>query len=173
VDGITWEECQDVLLRLGLELPTEAQWEYAVRAGKAFVWPTGNGKYSLAGHANLLDKAALRIGIRAGRQVEEWLDDGYRGTAPVGSFTPNAYGLYDMTGNVYEWCRDKFDTYDCLVSEGDGEHISVDDRLPTFILRGGSYDTLANGARSSFRVDQEPTRRSPEVGVRPAMSLDG
>src|SRR5262249_39015533 len=90
------------------ELPTEAEWEYACRAGKTTRFQTGADPESLVGSANLPDASA------AG-QFPAWTtvrgDDGFVFTAPVGKFKPNAWGLYDMAGNVWEWCTDSYAAY--------------------------------------------------------------
>jgi serine/threonine protein kinase/formylglycine-generating enzyme required for sulfatase activity len=170
---IHWEECQNVFFHLGLELPTEAQWEYGARAGTHTIFYTGNDLRSLAGAVNIRDLCAKKAGLgRDTRLVfEDWLDDGYAGLAPVGSFRPNAFGIHDTIGNVFEWCRDWLVIYTSPVREGDGERI-VDIPNPiTRIVRGGSYDAIASGTRLSFRVDTVPQARNPGLGARPARRL--
>ena len=85
-------------------LPTEAEWEYACRAGTTSRYFSGDDPETLAKVANVSDAAAkaefptLKLTIKA--------SDGYAFTAPVGSFKPNAFGLYDMHGNAWQWCSD-------------------------------------------------------------------
>ena len=141
-----------MLARLGLELPTEAQWEYAARGGTATPWYTGAAPISLRGHANLRDATARRSdGRRASGQYELWLNDGYAGLAPVGSFRPNPFGLHDVIGNVSEWCRDWFQVYECPVRPGTGERIPVDAGPMRRVLRGGNRGrcTLAASRHAS------------------------
>ena len=89
-----------------IELPTEAQWEYACRAGTTTRYFTGDKAESLDGSANVLDRSAKK-------QFPDWddiidFDDGYVFTSPVSKFRPNPFGLYDMIGNAREWCRDVY-----------------------------------------------------------------
>ncbi len=87
-------------------LPTEAQWEYACRAGTTTAWYSGEDPSALQHVANLADAAFKREFAATQRRTLAW-DDGYEFTAPVGKFRPNAFGLYDMHGNVGEYCRDR------------------------------------------------------------------
>ena len=89
VEGVTWEEANEYCLKIGKRLPTEAEFEYASRAGTQTNYPWGN-----------------KIGVNNANCIgcgSNW--DGTK-TAPVGSFPPNAWGLYDMIGNVWEWVND-------------------------------------------------------------------
>ena len=114
-----WTHARDLLLRLGLDLPTEAQWEYSARAG-------ADPPSTLEGLANLRDSSWLRLARSAGVDPsgeEAPFDDGFARAAPVGSFRPNPFGLYDVIGNVSEWCRDGITSrgYSTLPSRpGDG-----------------------------------------------------
>ena len=95
VDSLTWDEASDYCKAIGMRLPTEAEWEYAARAGSTtpFYWgATISGK-----EANFCD-STCELNIREPR-----VTDGFKHTAPVGSFPPNSFGLHDMAGNVSEW----------------------------------------------------------------------
>src|SRR6185503_3453921 len=91
VEQVSWTTCSEVLSRMDLLLPTEAQWEYAARAGTLSVWWTGDVKESLAGAANVADSFCRKNGGPSVWVYEDWLDDGYSVHAPVGSYAPNAF----------------------------------------------------------------------------------
>jgi len=172
VEQVSWEDCQEVLGHLGLVLPTEAQWEYAARAGTGTVWWTGDKKETLQGAANLADGFARRNGAGgAGWTVEDWMDDGYLLHAPVGSFKPNGFGLHDVAGNVHEWCRDWYGEYDMPVRPGDGERRVPVREVQDRVIRGGSYGKPAVSARSAYRGGSTPGYGGGLLGLRPAMVI--
>lgn len=173
LEGASWTEGVRVLRMAGLSLPTEAQWEYAARAGTTTPWWTGAQRDSLAGAANLIDRAAQRAGLDF-RTLDEWpeLDDGFAVHAPIGSFEPNAFGLHDVAGNVFEYCRDGFGPVDDLpaanpLAPGKGR---------ARVVRGGSWHYPASLARSAYRGAKAATRdargrTSNNVGFRPVLEL--
>jgi sulfatase modifying factor 1 len=133
-------------------LPTEAEWEYAARAGTKTPWWTGALPAALATGGNTAD-AALRTKVTRAKWAAAW-QDGHAFLAPVGSFAPNAFGLYDMHGNVWEWCLDWYgaDTY---------AKSPVDDpRGPATgsfrAIRGGSWWNDAAQNRSAQRLCFKP-----------------
>ena len=138
VTHVSWNDCQEFCRKTGLQLPTEAQWEYACRAG------------STGAYAGNLDDMA-------------WYENnsGSR-THSVGTKKPNAWGLYDMHGNVYEWCQDWFGKYPSgSVTDPTGPS-SGSDRVG----RGGSWDDDAGGCRSAYRSYGEPGYRYYYLGFR-------
>jgi formylglycine-generating enzyme required for sulfatase activity len=147
-------------------LPTEAQWEYACQAGRetAFCW--GDTLQGGQEYANMADTSTQRW-IRGYRdmtiETSPW-DDGYPTTAPVASFKPNGWGLYDLHGNACEWCRDWYasDYY----QHGDG----LDPAGPALgghrVLRGGSWVRHPRVCRTTSRHSIIPTFRSVGRGFR-------
>jgi formylglycine-generating enzyme required for sulfatase activity len=113
--------CRKLLTRWGLELPTEAEWEYGCRAGTSWPWWTGAERGSLQGAANLANQTAAAKAAR--RNIKEWSEqeDGYVLHAPVDALRANAWGLHHVHGNLWEWCRDLYGrSYDSRVSRGGG-----------------------------------------------------
>jgi formylglycine-generating enzyme required for sulfatase activity len=144
-------------------LPTEAEWEYAGRnGGKEHKYSWGNGDPS----GNIADESAKRR--FSGWTIWDGYDDGYIFTAPVGSFRPNELGLYDMTGNVWEWCSDWYgeNYYQRSLRnnpEGPGNGSYR-------VLRGGSWLDDPWGVRTARRVWLDPTYRSRSLGCRLGVS---
>jgi formylglycine-generating enzyme required for sulfatase activity len=169
VEQVSWEDCSRTLARLGFALPTEAQWEYAARAGTDTIWFTGDERQTLAGFVNLAD-AFLRSAEGPGSwSYETWLDDGYPSTAPVGTYNANAFGLHDLSGNVWEWCRDRLERFTEPVRAGDGERSAREDFRR--ILRGGGWGDSALNARSVVREAFDSGRSDDALGLRPARAL--
>jgi formylglycine-generating enzyme required for sulfatase activity len=136
VERVTWNEIREFLRRIDARLPTEAEWEYACRAGTTTAYSTG---------------ATLR-------------DANYDGqsTMPVASFAPNAWGLYDMHGNVWEWCADEH----CPYPDGDARDPFNRCGSPYKVIRGGSWHFGADSARSALRYTHEPHLRGFSIGFR-------
>lgn len=163
VDQVSWHMCGEQLSAHGLALPTEAQWEYACRAGTTTPWAVA--KSALVRFANLGDAAVKRAG--APYEVEPW-DDGFVIHAPVGSFAANGFGLYDTVGNVWEWCRDEMGAYG---SERAGDGLRPSTGADNRIVRGGSYSVTAVRARSAIRGGNAPEVRVGGLGCRAARLL--
>jgi formylglycine-generating enzyme required for sulfatase activity len=168
VEQVSWEDCDRVLRHMGLVLPTEARWEYAARAGTTTPWSTGAERDSLAGAVNLADQAAGRLGADWS-EIAEWpeLDDGFTATAPVGSFRPNPFGLYDVHGNVAEWCLDPVCHY-ARITPRHGDGLRTRPEVRGRCLRGGSMCSPPQATRCSVRSGPLPDQRSFRNGVRPA-----
>ncbi len=168
VEQVSWIDSDRVLGRLGLTLPTEAQWEYGARAGTTTPWSTGATRDSLPGSANIADQAAIRAGA-VWPDVKEWpdLDDGYALHAPVGAYLANGFGLHEVHGNVWEWCRDGFVGYDRTPRPGDGLRSERRGR-DRVVIRGGSFSFAAHDVRSANRYSFAPAMSANYLGLRPA-----
>ena len=136
----------------GYRLPTEAEWEYACRAGTTTRYWCGDDEISLLGNINAADLTFIE---RMDKDDFEWLnfDDGHVSTSPVGSFAPNPWGLYDMHGNVYEWCWDWYDNYSNEAQTDPTGAVSGTDR----VVRGGSWISGGQELRSASRGSLTPS----------------
>ena len=153
VEQVSWDDCQKFLEKLNAKvgtehgkfvLPTEAQWEYACRAASSTRYCFGDDQSGLGEYA--------WYGANSGNK-----------THPVGEKKPNAWGLYDMYGNVWEWCADGYD---------DGYHANSPTDDPTGpatgarVIRGGRWFDSAGGCRSAFRSNFGPAIRCSYLGLR-------
>ncbi|MBK9384854.1 MAG: SUMF1/EgtB/PvdO family nonheme iron enzyme [Planctomycetes bacterium] len=169
VEALRWTTADVVLTEAGMRLPTEAQWEYACRAGTTWPWNTGDDPASLRDNANLLDDRAAQLHPNWGRP------EGHRDTwvrpAPVGSFPPNAFGLHDMHGNLFEWCADPLTGYGGRVRAGDGLRLDAP-KGNLHITRGGNHSQPTRGVRSALRSKLNAVSSDGQMGVRPARKLE-
>ncbi len=142
-------------------LPTEAEWEYACRGGTASAYQTGNDPVELVHAGNVADASfSTQYSLVSGSPIAA--NDGHVCTATVGQFRPNAFGLYDLHGNVWEWCSDWSGTYpDSTVSDPQGPPQGTDR-----IFRGGSWLSDIPYNRSAYRSAREPTYRNSGLGFR-------
>jgi formylglycine-generating enzyme required for sulfatase activity len=168
VESISHDECEVVLARIGLTLPTEAQWERACRALTTTPYSCGESPADLEGSANIADRTAFRFAPAWPCTME--LDDGYYVHAPVGSFRANGFGLHDMHGNVFEWCRDTYSTYHIPPTAPDGYRKSAS-MASGCIARGGSNEMRARNVRASNRYRLDAAGREAQLGVRPSRPI--
>ena len=165
---VSWDDCQDFIDKLNdldrshtYRLPTEAEWEYACRAGtsSAYYWGSSSSESTMKQYC-WYDKNA---------RSSEWTSPhaSSQGTQPVGTKSPNSWGLYDMSGNVYEWCQDVYtsDYSDCP-SNGSAYSGQGSNR----VLRGGSWLGVARYCRSANRGNFSPGYRLSYLGLRLARS---
>jgi formylglycine-generating enzyme required for sulfatase activity len=140
-------------------LPTEAEWEYAARSGgKAYEYSWGNAGPS----GNIADESAKKE--LSGLSIWKGYIDGYAYTAPVGSFMPNGSGIYDMSGNVYEWVADwQEDNY---YGHSPGHNPKGPDHGEYKLLRGGAWDLQPDTARTTSRYWNMPGARAVCMGFR-------
>ena len=148
---VTWHDAQEFCRWLSekegrrYRLPREAEWEYAARAGTRTVWYWGDSPRGARGCANVGESYEHQECIPTFRDVE----DGWSFTAPVGSFAPNGFGLYDVIGNVAEWCADWYDAGYYGDSKTDNPEGPPHGRRRVF--RGGAWLNYPWNCRSSYR----------------------
>ncbi len=165
VEDVSWDDVQEFIRKLNKKegvdryrLPTEAEWEYAARAGSEGAYCYGDDP----------DARSLRKYAWYKKLPKKWYDDkllkSFRRTIMVGELEPNAWGLFDMHGNVWEWCQDWFD-HDYYASRP-----SKDPKGPSSgrerVLRGGAYNEEAGQCRSAARYYRDPDKGKCNFGFR-------
>ena len=171
VESVSWDSCQEFCRKTGLSLPTEAQWEFACRAGTTTSFGFGDAAEDLGEYAWFYlnsGHAELPVGT-------EWDDRKVLGkwgcrTHPVGARRPNDFGLHDMHGNVWEWCEDMYDArYYSKAASGNGDSACTSGSRAR-VTRGGGWNSDARVCRSAGRDGSHPDYRDRYLGLRPVKS---
>ena len=157
VEKVSWNACQMFITKLNqmtgknFRLPTEAEWEYAARGGNL------SQGYKYPGSNDVNEVAWFRDNSYAvGSSSPDY------GTHPVGTLAPNELGIYDMSGNVSEWCQDLYGTYTSAAQTNPTGSTSGSHR----VYRGGSWGVNARYCRVSYRLNYTPTGISSNYGLR-------
>lgn len=169
VEQVSWTDCVKLMDRMGLTLPTEAQWECGCRGGRKTAWWTGETRETLRGKVNLADQTAKKAGA-LWVDIDDWpdLEDGWMLHALVGSLPANPYGLHEVHGNVWEWCRDGFAPY---LSERQTDPLTSSPDIGDRVVRGGTFGASAYYARSAFRGNFAPNFQISNLGLRPTRAM--
>jgi formylglycine-generating enzyme required for sulfatase activity/catechol 2,3-dioxygenase-like lactoylglutathione lyase family enzyme len=149
-------------------LPSEAQFEYANRAGARGPFPWAGERADICRHANVADR---QVKSRWPDVAAHDCDDGYTFTAPVGSFAANRFGLHDTFGNAWEWVFDCW-SFDHAARPPDGTPLTTGEHCQKRVIKGAGYESIAKYARAASRGrDDIPGTRIAVIGFRVAAEL--
>lgn len=168
VEQVSWDDANTFIARLNARndgftyrLPTEAEWEYAGRAGTTSAYYWGNDEIQACRYANVADQTATEK--YPNMQLVQ-CRDGYADSSPVGSFQPNSFGLYDMAGNVEEWCEDWYGENYYGSSPGSDPDGPATGKGR--VVRGGSFGHAVAWSRSAGRSYATPDSTFSNAGFR-------
>jgi formylglycine-generating enzyme required for sulfatase activity len=176
VEQVSWHDAREFCSRLSTRtghkyrLPSEAEWEYACRAGTNTAFYYGNQiEHHLANYRSRSSKTDQTQASNRPRQPKNLVETLSEKTTPVGKFPPNDFGLYDMHGNVWEWCEDTWnESYVGAPTDGSAWVNESDKR----ILRGGSWDNYARSCRSALRFKWAAGNSNYYIGFRIACEYE-
>ncbi len=157
MESVNWLEAARFCQRLGLRLQSEAEWEFACRAGTESAYAWGDDSQCLKDRENVNDQTSISHTLPP---HAAW-DDGFPLHSPVGSYEPNPFGLHDMHGNLSEWCSDAVDESAVRTVEG-----------ALRAIRGGNWALSLDLDRVAFRQWGPPRTLNQALGIRPARSVD-
>ncbi|HKY89718.1 MAG TPA: formylglycine-generating enzyme family protein [Nevskiaceae bacterium] len=175
VININWFDAQEYVAWLSKKtgrryrLPTEAEWEYAARGGTDTTWGWGDASGEACEYSNSFDASGQTA--HANWFWNIYCDDGFVFTAPVGSFKPNAFGLYDMPGNVWEWLQDCWHP-DYNGAPADGSAWIQGGDCNKRVNRGGGWGNHPRTTRSANRDADMPYGRGDAFGLRVVREID-
>lgn len=155
-DSVAFPDADAFMTKAALSFPTETQWEFACNAGATTKWHTGDLAASLKGYAHMRDIPGLPTPNE---------------TAPVGSYLPNTFGLYDMHGNVWEWTLDFYWDFSYTLPMREGDAYREPEAQGDRVRRGAGWNSLPSDARTTNRHRLEESVKYDSQGFRAARSL--
>ncbi len=169
VGDVNWKDCKKYCAHYGFRLPTDAEWEYAARAGVLTRYPWGNDIEKGQGWGNVFNQDVKEKIRDMDWEAFPW-SDGYLVSSPAGSFRPNGFGLYDMFGNMWEWVEDSYfeDEYS-LYNDGAINPINKIGDKKT--LRGGGFGNTPRGSGIPYKFGMSPEERFDGNGFRVVLEI--
>lgn len=171
VERVSWDDCQTFITKLNqltgetFRLPTEAEWEYAAKGGKKSKGDIHYQQKKSAFFAAKSSNQSKGYTYSGSNEIDDvaWYADNSGGkTHEVATKSPNELGIYDMSGNVYEWCQNWYGDYSSSAQTNPAGPTSGSDR----VYRGGGWDSYAAGCRTAYRSFNTPTYTSYFLGLR-------